>query len=107
MNQPVHGLDGEAEKIYLKRKKLGRALRWLRDKLNALGEFYKRHENTISKCAQSRVTPFLLFGLIIVSLFISRLLTLLAIFFFCVVVIYQISLHRGKKARDKSKHMND
>ncbi len=61
----------------------------------------------LKEVAQSKVTLFILFVLIIWSLFISRLLTLLAIFFFCVVVIYQVSLYREKKAQAESKPAND
>lgn len=92
--------------IYLNRRTVGKILHWLKDKLKVLGDFYGRHEHTIRKSAQSRVTLFMLFGMFIVFLFISRLFTLLFLFFFCVIALYQISLHREKKAQAKSKSAN-
>ena len=93
--------------IYLKRKTVGTALQWLKDKLNTLGDFYRRYVNAIEKFAQSKMTVILLFGLMVISLFISRLLTLLALFCFCVIVVYQILIYRERKSQTKSKPIKE
>jgi hypothetical protein len=88
--------------LYINRKWIGRALVRLRDAIQSISGFYKRHERTIERMAQSRVTPFALFGFFLWFLFVSRILAVLAFFWFCVIVIYQISYYRGRRAQAKS-----
>ena len=88
--------------IYLKRRAVTRGLRWCAEKGHAINFWYKKHEKTIQKSARSPVTPFVLFGLFIVFTFISKLLTLLALFLFLVSVGYHISRYRKRKAKNRS-----
>ena len=88
--------------LFVNRKWIGRAMIQLRDAIQSLSDFYKRNEKTIEKMAQSKVTPFVLFGFFLLFLFISKILAVLTFFWFCVIVVYQISLSRGRKAQGKS-----
>ena len=63
---------------------------WLQVRFKDLQGWYKKHEETIKKCAQSKMTPFILFGLIIVFAPISILLMLLALFLFWVSLVYHL-----------------
>jgi hypothetical protein len=85
--------------LYLKRRTVTRVLRWSTDKVKAINTWYKKHEETIQKSAQSTVTPFVLFGLFIVFLFVSKLLTLLSLFLFLISVGYHISRYRKRKTK--------
>lgn len=88
--------------LYVNRKLIGKALSRLRDAMQSISDFYKRHEKAIEGMAQSKVTPFILFGFFLLFLLISRVLAILAFFWFCVIVVYQISLSRGRRAQAKS-----
>jgi hypothetical protein len=89
--------------LYLNRKRLTRPWRWLKEKLQVLINFYKNHESDVKKYAQSKMTPFVMFGLMIVFWRFSRLLTLLFFFLFWVGAIYQILNYRKKKTQAKAK----
>jgi hypothetical protein len=88
--------------IYLNRRIVTRVVRWSQGKVKAINTWYKKHEKTIQKSARSPATPFVLFGLFIVFLFVSKLLTLLALFFFLVSVGYHISRYRKKRTKTRS-----
>lgn len=83
--------------LYLNRKSLKRLWHRLKDILHVFMDWYKRHEDTLKRSAQSIVTPFVLFGLLIVFLFTSRVLTLLALFLLVVSVIYHLSRYRKRR----------
>jgi len=85
--------------LYLKRKTVNRVWRWSQGKVRAINTWYKRYEKTILKAAQSRITPFVLFGLFIVCLSVSRLLALLVLFLFLVSVGYHLSRYRNRRKR--------
>ena len=89
--------------LYLMRKTVMRLFHWLKDTFNASSMWYKNHENAIEKYAKSQMTPFVLFGLLIVVWPISRFLTLLVFFFFWVSVVYHFLLYRERRAQRKSK----
>ena len=88
--------------IYLNRRVVKRFVRWSMEKVNAMNTWYKKHEKTIQKSARSPVTPFVLFGLFIVFLFVSKLLTLLTLFLFLISVGYHISRYRKKRTTARS-----
>jgi len=89
--------------LYLKRKPVARVWHWSADKVHDANTWYKRHEKTIVRSAQSRITPFVLFGLFIIFLFISKLLTLLTIFLLLVSVGYHISRYRKRRTKARSR----
>jgi hypothetical protein len=89
--------------LYLMRRSVNRVFHGLKDTFNAFSMWYKNHESTIEKYAKSQMTPFVLFGLLIVSWSISRFLTLLVFFFFWVSVVYQFLLYRERRAQRKLK----
>jgi hypothetical protein len=88
--------------LYLKRTTVTRVLRSSQVKVKAINAWYKKHEKTIQQSTRSTVTPFVLFGLFIVFLFVSKLLTLLALFLFLVSVGYHISSHRKRRTKARS-----
>ena len=89
--------------LYLKRTTVARVWRWSTAKTRAINTWYKRYERTITKYAQSIVTPFVLFGLFIVFLSASRLLALLVLFLFLVSVGYHLSRYLKKKPQTRSR----
>jgi hypothetical protein len=89
--------------LYSKRKWVGKAFSWLRDVLISLSNFYRKHEKAIVKVTQSKVTLVVLFGSFLLFIFKSRAFSILALFLFWVILIYQISLYRGRRAKAKSK----
>jgi hypothetical protein len=89
--------------LYLRRKTVARVWNWSQAKAKAINTWYKKYDQTIQKSAQSIVTPFVLFGLFIIFLFVSKLLTLLTLFLFLVSVGYHISRHRKRRTKARSR----
>jgi len=89
--------------LYLKRTTVARVWCWSQGKVRAINTWYKRYEKTIVKAAQSRITPFVLFGLFIVCLSVSRLLSLLVLFLFLVSVGYHLSRYLKKRPQTRSR----
>jgi hypothetical protein len=87
--------------IYLKRKAVKMLFQQSKDKLGSLANVLNQYDAPLKHRAQSKTTPFVLVGLLVVSLFISRLLALLVFFLLWISVIYQIFLYREKKAQTK------
>jgi Na+-transporting methylmalonyl-CoA/oxaloacetate decarboxylase gamma subunit len=87
--------------LYLKRKTLGKAWRWLSEKLSTFNKFYEKHEKTITKYTQSPVTPVLLFGLMIVFWTVSRLLGVLFLFLFFLSLFYNFTNYLKKRSLKK------
>ena len=87
--------------IYLKRRKLKTLWRWLNEKSHAIINLFRKQESTAKKVAQSVMTPFVLFGLVMVSWTISKSLTLLFLFLLWISVVYQILQRRRRKALRK------
>ena len=89
--------------LYLKRKTLSRILLWLKDGLKNLKNLYIKYEKNINKVTRSKITPFVLFGILMAFWSASRLFTLLVFLLFASSVIYQFSLLLKKKGKTKSK----
>jgi len=89
--------------LYLKRMTVGRVWRWSQGTVRAINAWYTRYEKTIVKTAHSPITPFVLFGLFIVCLSVSRLWALLVLFLFLVSVGYHLSRYRQRKAKARSR----
>jgi hypothetical protein len=89
--------------LYLKRTTVHRFLLWAKAKVKAINTWYTRYDQTIRKSARSSITPFVLFGLFIIFLFTSRLLTLLTLFLFLVSVGYHISRYRQRRTKARSR----
>jgi hypothetical protein len=71
--------------------------KWIKKQFGNLREFYRKHETTIRKMARSRMTPFVLLGLIFIFWTVSGLFTLILLFLFWLSVVYQILNFRRKK----------
>ena len=87
--------------FYLMRKQGLRLFRWLQERFNDLCSWYQKHEVTIKKYAQSKMTLFALLGLVIVFSPISLWLMLLAFFFFWISVVFHFLQYRERKAQRK------
>lgn len=113
--------DALAMSVLYSRSWVGRALAWLilivialllyvnRRRLSglksawaAVGKFYRTHETGFGKCVRSAIVPFVMFGLLIVSLPFSRFLVLVFFLLFWVSTGYQVILYRRKRARAKA-----
>lgn len=85
--------------LYANRRMVGRGLGRVGTAAQSFADYYKRHEKTVERIVQSRVTAFILFGLFLWSLFVSMAMAFLAFFWLCVIVIYQISRYRVRRAQ--------
>lgn len=86
--------------IYLFRKKLSSPWGWLKEKWYTLMKFYKQHEENLKKYGQSKMTPFILFGLVVIFWSISGFITVILLFLLWVSAVYQI-LHFRRKRTEK------
>jgi hypothetical protein len=87
--------------LYLSRGMMFAVLRWTKVKMIALLVFFKTHKNTVKSVAQSVMTPFVLFGLLLPSILVSWPLTVLTIVLLWLSVVYQVVLRwqRGAQVR--------
>ena len=83
--------------LFLSRRKLRGPWDLFKKQLKKTTTFYKDHEFTIKKYAQSRMTPFVLFGLLIIVWPFSGFLSIILPFLFWVSVVYQVLNFRRKK----------
>ena len=83
--------------LFLSRRKLRGPWDWFKKQLKKTTTFYKDHESTIKKYAQSRMTPFVLFGLLIIVWPFSGFFSIILLFLFWVSVVYQVLNFRRKK----------
>jgi hypothetical protein len=83
--------------LVLGRKWLKGPWNWLKGKYQFLAKLYKSHQETLQRWAASRMTPFILIGLIFLFWGISGFITLVLIFLFWVSVVYQVLNFRWKK----------
>jgi hypothetical protein len=83
--------------LWLNRRKLRKSWDWFRKQLNRMNTFYKDNESTIKKYAQSRMTPFVLFGLLVIIWPFSGLLAIIVLFMLWVSLVYQVLNFRRKK----------
>jgi hypothetical protein len=84
--------------VYLNRRRLAR----LRPAWTAIVGICHRHDAGLRKCARSAIVPFVMFGLLVVSLPFSRFLVLLFFLLFWVTTAYQVILYRRKRSRAKA-----
>jgi hypothetical protein len=75
---------------YLNRKRVMRIGRWTGGKLITIADWIKKRESIIKRYAQSGMTPFVLFGLVVALWRVSGYLALLCFFLFWVAVIHQV-----------------
>lgn len=83
--------------VWLNRGRLKGPWDWFKNQLNSLQTFYKKHEPSIKKYARSRMTPFVLFGLLVILWPFSNLLAVIILFLFWVSLVYQVLNFRRKK----------
>jgi hypothetical protein len=83
--------------LYLFRKKFSNPWRWLKEKWYTLLKFYKQNEENLKKYGQSKMTPFILFGLVVIFWTISGFITVILLFLLWVSAVYQILHFRRKR----------
>jgi hypothetical protein len=88
--------------IYLNRRSLSRALRWVEGRVSSFWGFCRKHEGTAKGISQSIMTPVVLLGLLVPSWFASPRLTALILFLLWLSVIYQIVFRSQRRARAKA-----
>jgi hypothetical protein len=86
---------------YWNRRRLLRIGRWTTAQLNAVAGWIKKRERAIKRYAQSGMTPFVLFGLVVLLWRVSGYLALLCFFLFWVSLTYQV-MRIWKKRRQMS-----
>ena len=84
--------------LYLFRNKLGGPWNWLKEKGKAGIKFYKKNDTIIKQYAQSKMTPFVLFGFIVIFWSISGFITMILLLLFWISVVYQVLNYRRKKS---------
>jgi len=83
--------------LYLSRRRLKGPWNWLKEQFRKGKEFYRKHETILKSWASSRLTPFVLFGLLAIFWSVSALITVILLFLFWVSVVYQVLNFRRKK----------
>lgn len=76
--------------LLVNRKKLAGPWGWMKKQFGYSQDFYRKHESHIRQWASSRMTPFVLFGLIVIFWSVSTFLTVVFLFLFWVSVVYQV-----------------
>jgi hypothetical protein len=76
--------------IYRNRRRLTRPWNWLKEKFNFGKSWYERYKDRLNKISGSIMTPFILFGLVIVFWPISISLTIVFLFLLWVSIVYQV-----------------
>ena len=80
-------------------KKLGSVIKSIWVKTHG---WYQEHRESITRMAQSKMTPVVIFGLLMISwTFSYTLITVILFFLFWVSVVYQILNYRRKKSSEK------
>ncbi|OGB63075.1 MAG: hypothetical protein A2Y94_06635 [Caldithrix sp. RBG_13_44_9] len=88
--------------IYRNRRRLNGPWNWLKDKFNFGKSWYEKYQNRLNKIAGSIMTPFILFGLVIVFWPVSVFLTIVFLFLLWVSIVYQVLFaFRRRKERLK------
>ena len=88
--------------LYLNRSSFGKLGRWLLGKWQHVAGFYKKHERAITKAAQSHLTPFVLFGLMILVWPLFPFLSLFFFFFLWVSIAYHVLHYMKKRAKTRT-----
>ncbi|MDH3217218.1 MAG: hypothetical protein OEN01_13195, partial [Candidatus Krumholzibacteria bacterium] len=76
--------------MYLNRRRLLKLGRWTGEQLSAIAGWLRQRERIIKRHAQSGMTPFALFGLVLLTWRISAYLALVCFFLFWVAVTHQV-----------------
>ena len=90
--------------LYLARKKLHRIYSRTKEQLKKVNIDYKKYINNIKKFARSGMAPFVLFGLLVVCCFVTKLLALFVFFLFWISLVYQIFLYIKNRSRTSVQH---
>ncbi len=93
--------------IYLIRRKTINLFVNIKNLLTKLYDVAKKNKDTIKTCAQSKMTPFILFGFMFVCLFVSIPLSILVFFLFWISAGYHIVLFWNKKEVQKATPENN
>ena len=88
--------------LLLNRKKLVKLWHGVGTLIGAFTGFWKRHEPSIRRYARSPITPFVLFGLAVVSWTVSVRLTLLCLFLFWVSLVYHTLRYFRRRSEAKA-----
>jgi len=83
--------------IYSSRKSLSKPFNWTKSKWNSGVKLFKQNESNIVKYAQSMITLYILFALMIIFMSISEFLTLIFFLLFAGSFIYQTAIYFKKK----------
>jgi hypothetical protein len=84
--------------LFVIRKKLKGPWNWLKERWQDAVKWFQKNESAIKRFAQSKMTPFVLFGLIIIFWPVSSLLTMVLLFLFWVSIVYLVLNFRRKKS---------
>ena len=89
--------------LWLLRKQLKKLFNFLKSIWIKIYDWYNLHRDTIVKISQSRMTPVVIFGLLMVTwTFGYTFITVILFFLFWVSVVYHILNYRRKKSSDKT-----
>jgi hypothetical protein len=89
--------------LFLIRKGLEDFRKWLKGKLSIMVKYYQKHQSVIEKYARSRMTPFVLFGLVMIVWPVSIFLEMILLFLLWISVVYHVLNYRKKKAQETTK----
>ncbi|MEJ2544774.1 MAG: hypothetical protein P8Y99_11975, partial [Calditrichaceae bacterium] len=88
--------------LWLFRKQLKKLLNWLKKVWVKVHAWYSQNSETITRVAQSKMTPVVIFGLLMITwTFNYTLITVILFFLFWVSVVYHILNYRRSKSSEK------
>jgi hypothetical protein len=88
--------------IYWNRRRLQEPWNWLKEKFNFGKSWYEKYQDRLKKIAGSLMTPFILFGLVIVFWPVSVFLTIVFLFLLWVSIVYQV-LYAFRRRKERMK----
>lgn len=88
--------------FYLNRRRFVRMWNWLKKLVETCRSWYQKYENQIKRISHSIMTPFILFGFVLVFWSFSTFLTMVCFFLWWVSMVYQVRIaidrRKGRKA---------
>jgi hypothetical protein len=88
--------------IYRNRHRLQRPWNWMKQKYDSGKSWYVKYQDRLKKIAGSLITPFILFGLVVVFWPVSVVLTMAFLFLLWVSIVYQV-LYAFRRRKGKTK----
>jgi len=87
--------------LYLLRKVIFRLWSWLKGYFLRLQKFYNKHRQAVTNLSRARLTPFVLFGLFLLSLSFSGIIALIILFVLWIIIVDRVFIYRDNRKKKK------